>query len=65
MSMCFAFLDVPCRVAMLLPAVESVCMRMFTLDANPDSCRVSSSVVPRLFLCKLRRVHFLLSSVLL
>ena len=39
MSMCFAFLDVPCRVAMLLPAVESVCMRMFTLDANPDSCR--------------------------
>ena len=39
MSMCFAFFDVLCRVAMLLPAVESVCMRMFTFDVKPDSCR--------------------------
>ena len=38
MSMCVAFFDVPCRVAMLLPAVESVCIRMFTF-ADPDSCR--------------------------
>ena len=49
MSMCFAFFDVPCRVAMLLRAVESVCMRMFTF-AKPDSCRnifkCSPSLVP-------------------
>lgn len=39
MSMPSAFFDVPCRVAMLLLAVGSVCMRMFTFDARPDSCR--------------------------
>ncbi len=50
MSMCFAFFDVPCGVAMLLPTVESVCMRTFTFDASPDSCRNifrrSPSLVP-------------------
>ena len=50
MSMCFAFSDTPCRVALLLPAVEFVCMRMFTFDVKPDSCRNiykwSPSLVP-------------------
>ena len=64
MSMCFAFFDVPCRVAMLLPALESVC-GCLPLMLSLILVGTFSSVDRRLFLCKLRRAHFLQSSMLL
>ena len=44
----FAFFEVPCLLAMLLPDVGSVCMRMFTFAAKPDSCRNTFKCIPSL-----------------